>query len=173
MPDPGVDVRARPAGAHGGRGRARRRPRRRRVRRHLLAGWGRGRVRRGRIGRQLGAGRRGVRDPREERLEVRVREQDFPVHSFPETSLAAWTYTEPEDYNPHAIAPLEAQAIKRMEPGQEGVLGLLAGHDMLIKPVTFDQVHTRGGGLHPNREVWVRNPRKAENSGFVPKNKHR
>ncbi|MGD9803366.1 MAG: dihydroxy-acid dehydratase [Hyphomicrobiaceae bacterium] len=32
---------------------------------------------------------------------------------------------------------------------------------------------TRGGGLHPNREVWVREPRPAERSGFVPKNKHR
>jgi len=32
---------------------------------------------------------------------------------------------------------------------------------------------TRGGGLHPNREVWVREPRRAEQSGFVPKNKHR
>lgn len=32
---------------------------------------------------------------------------------------------------------------------------------------------TRGGGLHPNREVWVREPRTAERSGFVPKNKYR
>ncbi len=32
---------------------------------------------------------------------------------------------------------------------------------------------TRGGGLHPNREVWVREPRQAERSGFAPKNKHR
>ncbi|MEZ5851534.1 MAG: dihydroxy-acid dehydratase [Hyphomicrobiaceae bacterium] len=32
---------------------------------------------------------------------------------------------------------------------------------------------TRGGGLHPNREVWVREPRKAEASGFVPRNKYR
>jgi dihydroxy-acid dehydratase len=32
---------------------------------------------------------------------------------------------------------------------------------------------TRGGGLHPNREVWVREPRRAEKSGFVPKNRHR
>ena len=32
---------------------------------------------------------------------------------------------------------------------------------------------TRGGGLHPNREVWVREPRKAEASGFVPKNRFR
>jgi dihydroxy-acid dehydratase len=31
----------------------------------------------------------------------------------------------------------------------------------------------RGAGLHPNREVWVRNPREAARSGFVPKNKHR
>jgi len=32
---------------------------------------------------------------------------------------------------------------------------------------------TRGGGLHPNREVWVREPRQAERSGFAPSNKHR
>ena len=32
---------------------------------------------------------------------------------------------------------------------------------------------TRGGGLHPNREIWVREPRAAERSGFVPKNRHR
>jgi dihydroxy-acid dehydratase len=32
---------------------------------------------------------------------------------------------------------------------------------------------TRGGGLHPNREVWVREPREATKSGFVSKNKYR
>jgi dihydroxy-acid dehydratase len=32
---------------------------------------------------------------------------------------------------------------------------------------------TRGGGLHPNREVWVRDPRAAARSGFVLRNKHR
>lgn len=32
---------------------------------------------------------------------------------------------------------------------------------------------TRGGGLHPNREVWVREPRKAERSTFVLRNRHR
>ncbi|MBS0525446.1 MAG: dihydroxy-acid dehydratase [Proteobacteria bacterium] len=32
---------------------------------------------------------------------------------------------------------------------------------------------TRGGGLHPDREVWVRAPRKAERSKFVLRNKHR
>ncbi len=32
---------------------------------------------------------------------------------------------------------------------------------------------TRGGGLHPNRDVWVRDRREAERSGFVPSNRHR
>ena len=32
---------------------------------------------------------------------------------------------------------------------------------------------TRGGGLHPNREVWVRDPRPATPSGFTPTNKYR
>ena len=32
---------------------------------------------------------------------------------------------------------------------------------------------TRGGGMHPNREVWVREPRTAEHSAFVPMNKYR
>ena len=31
----------------------------------------------------------------------------------------------------------------------------------------------RGGGLHPNREVWVRDQRIAERSGFVPRNTYR
>jgi len=31
----------------------------------------------------------------------------------------------------------------------------------------------RGGGLHPNREVWVRNPREAGASGFTPQNRFR
>jgi dihydroxy-acid dehydratase len=31
----------------------------------------------------------------------------------------------------------------------------------------------RGAGLHPNRTVWVRNPRDASASGFVPQNKFR
>ena len=32
---------------------------------------------------------------------------------------------------------------------------------------------TRGGGMHPNREVWVRNPREFTDSGFKPANKWR
>jgi len=31
----------------------------------------------------------------------------------------------------------------------------------------------RGAGVHPNREVWVRNPREAIASGFTPRNKYR
>ncbi|MGI4958015.1 MAG: dihydroxy-acid dehydratase [Janthinobacterium lividum] len=31
----------------------------------------------------------------------------------------------------------------------------------------------RGGGLHPNREVWVRKPRPAERSGFTPSNMYK
>lgn len=31
----------------------------------------------------------------------------------------------------------------------------------------------RGGGLHPNREVWVRDIRTVEKSGFEPSNRHR
>ena len=32
---------------------------------------------------------------------------------------------------------------------------------------------TRGGGMHPDREVWVRDPRPADASGFKPTNRHR
>jgi len=32
---------------------------------------------------------------------------------------------------------------------------------------------TRGGGLHPNREIWVCEPREAKRSGFALRNKHR
>ena len=32
---------------------------------------------------------------------------------------------------------------------------------------------TYGAGMHPNRELWVPNPRRAEVSGFVPKNLHK
>jgi len=31
----------------------------------------------------------------------------------------------------------------------------------------------QGGGLHPNRQVWVREPRSAHRSGFEVRNKHR
>ena len=30
-----------------------------------------------------------------------------------------------------------------------------------------------GAGMHSDRVIWVNNPREAENSGFVPRNKYR
>ena len=32
---------------------------------------------------------------------------------------------------------------------------------------------TYGAGMHPNREIWVPNPRGVEDSGFIPKNIHK
>ena len=32
---------------------------------------------------------------------------------------------------------------------------------------------TYGAGMHPNRELWVPNPRRAEDSGITPKNIHK
>lgn len=32
---------------------------------------------------------------------------------------------------------------------------------------------TKGGGMHPGRELWVRDPREADRSGFEPRNRHR
>ncbi len=67
------------------------------------------------------------------------------------------TYTEPDDYDPQAIAPLEAKILRRPEPGQEGVLGLLEGREMFIKPKNFDEIHARGGGTHrlkANEQKW-------------------
>jgi dihydroxy-acid dehydratase len=49
----------------------------------------------------------------------------------------------------------------------------LADTRLLHRARTTAVPATRGGGLHPNREVWVRAPRKAERSKFVLKNKHR
>jgi lysine 2,3-aminomutase len=62
------------------------------------------------------------------------------------------TYTEPADYNPHEIEWLDRQAPRRLEPGQEGIVGLLEGERLTIEPVGFDDVHVRGGGQHRLRE---------------------
>ncbi|HSD84561.1 MAG TPA: lysine 2,3-aminomutase [Anaerolineae bacterium] len=58
------------------------------------------------------------------------------------------TYTEPLDYDPHAIDVLDAQARTRLEPGQRGVVGLLEGERMTIEPAGFGEVHARGGAEH-------------------------
>jgi len=54
------------------------------------------------------------------------------------------TYTEAPDYDPNAIKPLEARVAQRPEPGQEGVLGLLAGKQLNIEPQGFAEAHQRG-----------------------------
>lgn len=58
------------------------------------------------------------------------------------------TYQEPDDYDPHEIQALEDKVERRLEPGQEGIHGLLEGQRMFIEPAGFDQVHSRGGAEH-------------------------
>jgi lysine 2,3-aminomutase len=55
------------------------------------------------------------------------------------------TYEEPVDYIPSKAAQT---TLKRQEPGQSGVLGLLEGDQMFIKPQGFDDLHDRGGLQH-------------------------
>ena len=56
------------------------------------------------------------------------------------------TYEEPTDYLPSDAAKFKGE--KRLEPGQSGVLGLLEGEQMFIKPEGFDEVHDRHGIQH-------------------------
>ena len=58
------------------------------------------------------------------------------------------TYQEPDDYDPHEINALEAKTPRRLEPGQEGIHGLLDGQRMFIEPEGFGNVHARGGAEH-------------------------
>lgn len=65
------------------------------------------------------------------------------------------TYEEPVDYNPAKAAKFKLE--KRLEPGQSGVLGLLDGENMFIKPNNFDEVHNRRGTQHRLKDdkKWV------------------
>jgi lysine 2,3-aminomutase len=56
------------------------------------------------------------------------------------------TYEEPTDYVPSDAA--QYKGLKRPEPGQEGLSGLLEGNQMFIKPEGFDQLHERNGVQH-------------------------
>jgi lysine 2,3-aminomutase len=58
------------------------------------------------------------------------------------------TYEEPTDYDPHAIDYLDAQAVRRPEPGQAGVYGLLSGEKTAIVPEGFEDMHRRNGLEH-------------------------
>jgi lysine 2,3-aminomutase len=55
------------------------------------------------------------------------------------------TYEEPVDYRPENAAQ---PTLKRPEPGQSGISGLLDGEHLFIKPEEFDTVHDRGGFQH-------------------------
>jgi lysine 2,3-aminomutase len=64
------------------------------------------------------------------------------------------TYEEPTDYTPENAAK---PGLKRPEPGQTGITGLLDGDNLFIKPENFDQIHDRGGIQHRLKEAskWV------------------
>jgi lysine 2,3-aminomutase len=62
------------------------------------------------------------------------------------------TYEEPVNYAPHDPKTCKFCLSKRIEPGQQGVSGLLDGDQMFIKPEGFDNLHNRGGGQHRLRE---------------------
>ncbi|MGE5224517.1 MAG: lysine 2,3-aminomutase, partial [Omnitrophica WOR_2 bacterium] len=64
------------------------------------------------------------------------------------------TYEEPTDYLPGDAANTP---LKRPEPGQEGISGLLEGEHMFIKPEGFDKLHERGGTQHrlKDERKWI------------------
>jgi lysine 2,3-aminomutase len=64
------------------------------------------------------------------------------------------TYEEPTDYKPEDAAK---PGLKRPEPGQSGISGLLDGDHLFIKPENFDEIHDRGGTQHRLKDAskWV------------------
>lgn len=64
------------------------------------------------------------------------------------------TYEEPLDYKPEDAAQ---PGLKRPEPGQSGISGLLEGDHLFIKPEGFDSVHERGGFQHrlKDESKWI------------------
>jgi len=58
------------------------------------------------------------------------------------------TYEEPANYQSHDPKTCKYCQNKRLEPGQNGITGMLDGEQMFIKPEGFDDLHNRGGGLH-------------------------
>jgi lysine 2,3-aminomutase len=57
-------------------------------------------------------------------------------------------YEEPIHYEPHDPKTCSFCQSRRSEAGQQGVLGLLEGDSMFVKPEGFDELHNRGGGAH-------------------------
>jgi lysine 2,3-aminomutase len=63
-------------------------------------------------------------------------------------------YEEPLNYDPSKAAK---PRLKRPEPGQTGITGLLDGDHLFIKPEGFEQIHERGGIQHRLKDAkkWV------------------
>lgn len=57
-------------------------------------------------------------------------------------------YEEPSQYEIHDPKTCKFCQQRRAEEGQVGVMGLLEGDAMFIKPEGFDELHNRGGGMH-------------------------
>jgi lysine 2,3-aminomutase len=57
-------------------------------------------------------------------------------------------YEEPIHYDLHDPQTCKYCQARRAEVGQEGVMGLLEGDSLAIKPEGFDELHNRGGGMH-------------------------
>lgn len=70
-------------------------------------------------------------------------------------------YEEPVDYIPDMAAKFIGE--KRPEPGQAGVLGLLDGEQLFIKPEGFDELHDRSGTQHR-----LKDPKKWKPLGIGP-----
>jgi lysine 2,3-aminomutase len=66
------------------------------------------------------------------------------------------TYEEPTDYEPSGVV---TQIAHRPEPGQEGVLALLQGEQLAIKPEGFDQTHEQRLSSRIPHKI-ARSPRK-------------
>lgn len=67
------------------------------------------------------------------------------------------TYEEPVNYQPHDPKTCRFCQSKRLEPGQQGVSGLLDSDEMFIKPEGFDLLHNRSGSQHRlrgNSDKW-------------------
>ena len=58
------------------------------------------------------------------------------------------TYEEPSTYQAHDPKTCAYCQSKRPEPGQSGVMALLEGEEMFIKPEGFDLIHDRSGIKH-------------------------
>lgn len=58
------------------------------------------------------------------------------------------TYEEPLEYHNHNPSTCDYCHEKRSEFGQSGVLGLLEGESISIKPAQFDETHARSSEPH-------------------------